>query len=204
GDTISVLFDAGMRKPLRMTATEATALLVALRALADTPGVVDTDAVRRALAKVENAAGQARPAGVVVGLDGHEEGVAAGIREAVRDAVTSGKALRMRYYTPARDEIRERSVDPMRLLLIDGRNYLEAWCRVAEGVRLFRLDRIDEVEVLDEPAMPPHEAEPTDISDGLFQPLPDQPSAVLDLEPDARWVAEYYSVEELTELDHGR
>ena len=68
GDTITVTYDAGMRRPLRLTAAEATALLVALRALADTPGVVDTDAVRRSLAKIESAVGQAQPAGVVVGL----------------------------------------------------------------------------------------------------------------------------------------
>ena len=49
GETITVSFDAGMNRPLRLTAAEAASLLVALRALADTPGVVDTDAVQRAL-----------------------------------------------------------------------------------------------------------------------------------------------------------
>ncbi|HEX9338071.1 MAG TPA: protein pafC, partial [Pseudonocardiaceae bacterium] len=68
GETITVTYDAGMSRPLRLTAAEATALLVALRALANTPGVVDSDAVRRTLAKIESAVGQAQPAGVVVGL----------------------------------------------------------------------------------------------------------------------------------------
>ena len=67
GDTIVVTHDAGMSRPLRLTGGEATALLVALRALAETPGVVDGDAVRRTIAKIEAAAGQSRPAGVVVG-----------------------------------------------------------------------------------------------------------------------------------------
>src|ERR671930_1959552 len=48
GDTVTVTYDAGMSPPLRMTAAEATSLLVALRALAETPGITDTDAVRRA------------------------------------------------------------------------------------------------------------------------------------------------------------
>lgn len=202
-ESISVTYDAGMRRPLRMTATEATALLVALRALAETPGITDTDAVQRALAKVEDAVGQARPAGVVVGLDSSEKALDPGIRDAVREAVTSRRALRMRYYTASRDEVSQRSVDPMRLVLIDGRSYLEAWCRAAEGVRLFRLDRIDEVEILDDAAMPPPEAEPTDFSAGLFQPQPDQSSAVLELDPEARWVAEYYPVDEFVELSGG-
>ena len=31
----------------------------------------------------------------------------------------------------------------MRVLLVDGRWYLEGWCRRAEDVRLFRLDRVE-------------------------------------------------------------
>ncbi|SFS70159.1 helix-turn-helix transcriptional regulator [Saccharopolyspora flava] len=202
-DSITVTYDAGMRRPLRLTASEATSLLVALRALAETPGVPDTDAVQRTLAKVENAVGQARPSGVVIGL-GAEDAVDPDVRRTVQSAATSGKALRIRYYTASRDEISERTVDPMRLLLVDGRSYLEAWCRSARGVRMFRLDRIDDAERLDEPARPPSEAEPTDVSAGLFQPAPDQQVAELELEPDARWVAEYYQVDEVTDLPGGR
>ncbi|QUQ63358.1 helix-turn-helix transcriptional regulator [Kutzneria sp. CA-103260] len=204
GETITVTFDAGMNKPLRLTGAEATALLVALRALADTPGVADTDAVRRALAKVEAAAGAARPAGVVVGLAAPEAEATAEVREIVRDALNRGRALRIRYYTASRDEITERVVDPMRALLVEGRNYLEAWCRYAGDVRLFRLDRIDAIEVLDEPAAPPPYAEPTDVSAGLFRPEDGQQVAVLRLEPDARWISEYYAVDEQTELEGGR
>ncbi|MGH3774374.1 MAG: helix-turn-helix transcriptional regulator [Pseudonocardiaceae bacterium] len=197
GDTVTVTFDAGMRRPLRLTGAEATALVVALRALAETPGVVDAGAVRRALAKIEAAAGQAD--GVVVGLATREEAAMA----AVRDALDHRRALRIRYYTASRDTVGERIVDPMRLLLVEGRSYLEAWCRSAEGVRLFRLDRIEHVATLDEPAAPPPHARPTDVSAGMFRAQPDQQVAVLALAPDARWVAEYYPVEELTEGQGG-
>ncbi len=203
-DTVTVTYDAGMRRPLRLTAVEATSLLVALRALAESPGVADADAVQRALAKVEDAVGQARLAGVVVGLSAGEDAVQPEVREAVQRAVTGRSALRIRYYTASRDEITERTVDPMRLVLVEGRSYLEAWCRKAEGVRLFRLDRMDDARVLDEPAAAPAEARPKDFSAGLFRPLPEQPSAVLLIEPEARWVAEYYPVDELTELPDGR
>ena len=197
GDTVTVTFDAGMRRPLRLSGAEATALVVALRALAETPGVVDAGAVRRALAKIEAAAGQAD--GVVVGLATREEAALA----AVRDALDHRRALRIRYYTASRDAVGERTVDPMRLLLLEGRSYLEAWCRAAEGMRLFRLDRIEHVATLDEPAVPPPHARPTDVSAGLFRAHPDQQVAVLTLAPDARWVAEYYPVEELVEGEGG-
>ncbi|QGK69800.1 WYL domain-containing protein [Allosaccharopolyspora coralli] len=203
-DAVTVTYDAGMRRPLRLTASEATSLLVALRALADTPGITDTDAVQRALAKVEDAVGQAQPTGVVVGLAGREGAVRPGVRETVQQALSRGRAVWMRYYTASRDRVGDRTVDPMRLVLVEGRSYLEGWCRSAESVRLFRLDRIDEIDLLDEPASAPEQAEPRDLAAGLFTPLPDQPVAVLDLEPDARWIAEYYPVDELAELDDGR
>ncbi|HET9258385.1 MAG TPA: WYL domain-containing protein [Pseudonocardiaceae bacterium] len=197
GDTVTVTFDAGMRRPLRLSGAEATALVVALRALAQTPGVADAGSVGRALAKIEAAAGQAD--GVVLGLATREEAALA----TVRDALERRRALRIRYYTPARDTVSERGVDPMRLLLVEGRGYLEAWCRAVEEVRLFRLDRIEHVRMLDEPAAPPPRAHPVDVSAGLFRARPDQRVAVLTLAPDARWVAEYYPVEELAEGEDG-
>ncbi|KAA2266525.1 WYL domain-containing protein [Solihabitans fulvus] len=204
GETVTVAYDAGMKRPLRLTAAEATALLVALRALADTPGVADAAAVQRALAKIEAAVGQAQPAGVIVGLGSRDTSGTIELRDAVRAAVQRGRALRIRYYTASRDEVTDRVVDPMRLLLVEGRSYLEAWCRSAEGVRLFRLDRIDEVTELDEPAAPPPHAQLTDTSEGLFRPEPTQQVASLVLEPDSRWIAEYYPVDEVTELGDGR
>ena len=197
GDTVTVGFDAGMRRPLRLSGAEATALVVALRALAETPGVAEAGSVRRALAKIEAAAGQAD--GVVVGLATREEAALA----AVRDALDHRRALRINYYTPSRDAVSERTVDPMRLLLVEGRSYLEAWCRATEEVRLFRLDRIEHVTTLNEPAAPPPHARPSDVSAGLFRAAPDQRIAVLTLSPDARWVAEYYTVDEVTEGEGG-
>jgi proteasome accessory factor C len=200
GDTVTVTEDAGMRRPLRLTTAEATALLVALRTLGDMPGMVDTDAVRRATAKIERAVGDAGLGAVAVELTAQEEATTA----TVRAACAAGRALRIVYYTAGRDVVSRRTVDPMRLLLVEGRGYLEAWCRRAQAVRLFRLDRVDEVEVLDEPAAAPADAEHTDVSAGLFRPTAEHRTAVLLLEPSARWVAEYYPVDELVEVDGGR
>lgn len=200
GDTVTVTEDAGMRRPLRLTTAEATALLVALRTLADVPGVVDTAAVRRATVKIERAVGDAATSAVAVDVTREEEAATV----AVRDALAAGRALRIRYYTAGRDAVSQRTIDTMRLLIVEGRGYLEAWCRRAEGVRLFRLDRVEDVEVLPEPSAPPPDAEPTDLSEGLFRPSSEHRSAVLVLGQDALWVAEYYPVDEVVEMDGAR
>ncbi|MCW2665819.1 MAG: Proteasome protein [Frankiales bacterium] len=192
GDTITMLEPAGVTRPLRLTVDEALALIVALRALSETPGLEERDAVDRALAKVERVAGAAAlPADrVEVALEGAGE-----VLPVVQDALDRQRRLHLSYYVPGRDETTERDVDPMRLLLVEGRPYLEGWCRRAEGVRLFRLDRVQGVELLDAPADPPATAEHRDLSQGLFQPSPEHLLVTLVLRPGAHWVADYHPCE---------
>jgi proteasome accessory factor C len=200
GDTVTVLEPAGVERPLRLTVDEALALVVALRALAETPGLADRDALDRALAKVEQAAGEAAaPAGrVEVALEGE-----ARVLPVVRQALEEGRRLHLSYYVPARDETTERDVDPMRVLVVDGRTYLEAWCRRTEGVRLFRLDRVEDLSLLDEPAEPPADAERRDLTQGLFRPGPDALLVTFALRPAAAWVADYHPCESVQEDSEG-
>ncbi|MCZ2805652.1 YafY family protein [Modestobacter sp. VKM Ac-2983] len=197
GDRVRITFTAGMVRPLRLSTDEAVALIVALRTLLELPGLAEGEAVSRALAKVSAAAGHPAEvrAPVAVSVDARAQSLAV-----VRDGLERHRALHLHYYVPSRDERTERTVDPMRLLLVDGHWYLEAWCRNAEGVRLFRLDRIDDVAVLDEPAAPPPQAHERDLADGLYQPGPAEPLVRLRLARTARWVADYYPVEEQTEV----
>ncbi|MCZ2828941.1 YafY family protein [Modestobacter sp. VKM Ac-2986] len=198
GDRVRVTFTAGMVRPLRLSTDEAVALIVALRTLLEMPGLAEGEAVSRALAKVSAAAGHPGEvqAPVAVSVGAAEQSLAV-----VRDGLERGRALHLHYYVPSRDERTERTVDPMRLLLVDGRWYLEAWCRNVEGTRLFRLDRIDEVTVLDEAGAPPDEATERDLDSGLYQPGAEAPLVRLRLARSARWVADYYPVEDVEEVD---
>ncbi len=49
-----------------------------------------------------------------------------------------------------------------------------------------------------------HQLEPRDLSEGLFEPGPDDLEAVLHLDRHARWVADYYPVDAVEELGDGR
>ncbi|MDT4905987.1 MAG: proteasome accessory factor [Pseudonocardiales bacterium] len=195
GETVSVVFDAGMSRPLRLTAEEALALVVALRTLAETPGLADTDAVQRALAKVEAVAGGAvADDTVAVELD-HTERLLPVLQRAVDDK----KALRLRYYTASRDETTERTIDPVRVFEADSQSYVEAWCRRVEGMRVFRVDRIENVVQLDEPSSVPADVQLRDLSEGVFQPAAEHLLVGLRLGRAYAWVADYYSTEDVTE-----
>ncbi|CAA0136800.1 Protein PafC [Mycolicibacterium vanbaalenii] len=205
GDTIEVTFTAGIDHPLRLTSPEATGVLVALRALLDVPGMVDPEAARSAIAKIESATGKA----------GHEdEGAAVDERApieseasaSVRTAVRTDRALAIEYYSASHDALSSRVVDPIRIVLVADHSYLEAWCRSAEGVRLFRLDRIVDARVLDEPSVPPPPAVQAGPDTSLFDPDtadPSLPTATLLVDRSASWMFDYYPLRVLREFPDG-
>ena len=203
GGEIVVSQAESITRPLRLAVDEAAALLVALRMLAEVPGRADRSALNRLIAKLEAAAGEAASVSsqVAIQVDGHNDG---GYADQVRDALDRGRRLHLKYYVPGRDEATERDVDPMRILVADGRPYLEGWCLRAEAMRLFRLDRVLSLEVLGTPSSPPPDAQPVDVDTGLFHPSSDDIAVELELSAEGRWVAEYYPCESVTALPDGR
>ena len=180
-----------IRRPLRLTVAEAVTLITGLRAL-QAAGVAPSDAVGRALDKVEGAA--ASLPGLEAVAVAEEDGAGLETRRVVTDALRRRRRLRLAYLVPSRDERTEREVDPMRVVSQDGQWYLEGWCHVARDTRLFRLDRIERAEVLDDDGTPPPEAEQRDLSQGAYAGRESDPVVTLRLRPGARWVAEYFPV----------
>jgi len=203
GGEIVVSQAESIDRPLRLGVDEASALLIALRMLAEVPGIEERSALSRTIAKLEAAAGEAAAASaqVAVQVDDH---AARGVLAQVKDALAGGRRIHLSYYVPGRDEATERDVDPMRLLVVEGRTYLEGWCLRAESVRLFRLDRVMAMSVLDVAASVPGDAQPVDVDQGLFRPSPDDVLVLLELSAYGRWVAEYYPCEQVDEIGDGR
>ncbi|MGV0584048.1 helix-turn-helix transcriptional regulator [Mycobacteroides chelonae] len=196
-ESIEVTFSAGIDRPLRLTSPEATALLVALRALLDMPGTVDPEAARSAIAKIEDAAGAGdetlgRRESTTESDASSATPVESAAVSAVRAAVRNRKALRIEYYSASRDALSERIVDPIRIAVVGEHSYLEAWCRASEGVRLFRFDRIEQAEVLDQRSAPPAPAVQTATDTGLFEADPSLPAATVLVGPSASWVFDYF------------
>jgi proteasome accessory factor C len=185
-ESIEVTFSAGIDRPLRLTSTEATALLVALRSIVDMPGMVDPTAAHAAIAKIESA--------FVGGAKGESllPPVEAPAVATVRSALARQHALSLVYYSASRDLVSERVVDPIRIVLVDNNSYLQAWCRQAEGVRLFRFDRIEAATELPEAARPPSHATEESAALDLFQDDPAVPLARLRIRADYGWVLDQY------------
>lgn len=181
-----------LARPLRLGSNEASALIVALHALLDASPAGSRDVVERTLAKLEEAAAAGSTPLVDVHLPRLRPAVE-GARAALDDAISRNRQVRLEYYVPTRDETTQRVVDPIAVTLTDGRAYLDAWCHLAEDRRLFRVDRITGLEVLDAPRVA-HDLEPRDLSAGLFEPGPADLRARVLLSPEMRWFAEYYPV----------
>lgn len=189
-------------RPLRLVLDEAITLMVGLRALAAQPGISEHAAITSALAKLEEATGGLGDAArrVQVAID---EETAADTLARLREALAGHRRVHLRYLVPSRDEVTERDVDPMRLLNLEGHWYLEGWCHRASDVRLFRLDRIEALDVLDVDGTPPADARQRDLGGGTYVAGGGDLAVRVHLEPNARWVRDYYPIEDVVECDDG-
>lgn len=196
GDSIVVTNADTIARPLRLGPDEAVALITALRALADIPGPTRPEVVDRVIAKLESAAGDAADSHrkVTVAIEGAHQ-----LAEPLRRALAERRRVRLRYYVPARDEVTERQVDPLRLLVAGGQTYLEGWCLAADDLRIFRLDRIESLEVLDTPVDERPAPPPRDLSQGIFDLAAAQWQVRLRLGPRARWLLDTYPVTVVSE-----
>ncbi|WP_109471352.1 helix-turn-helix transcriptional regulator [Ornithinimicrobium cavernae] len=190
-------------RPLRLGRDEALALIVALRALAATPGIAAQDAIERALAKLEEAAGAEGRAAAQVSVSLEVGETEQQRLEQIREALAGPRRIHIRHYNPTRDETTERDVDPMRVVSLEGRWYLEGWCHRARDVRMFRLDRIEELEVLEQDGTPPSGVSPRATGTSAFRASPGDVLVELELAPSAAWIAENFPMESVARRDDG-
>lgn len=181
-------------RPMRLTPAEGLALVAAAEALVGDERS-DASPLWRALTKLADLLGIEPGEAVDVALD--PEGGALG--RALAEAVDAGRRVRFTYWSYGRDVVGVRTVDPWRVFAVEGLWYLVGGDVEAGGERRFRLDRMEQVELLDEAAAPA----PADLGTSVV--VSDrQPLVVLDLPAEARWVAEAVPVVDVRPTDDGR
>jgi len=183
-------------RPLRLTPAEGLALVAAGKALLATPGADPVGPLARGLDKLATVLGVDAAQAVEIALGA----VPTEVMDPVREAAGRRLQVEIDYYAFGRDEWTRRVVDPYAVFSASGQWYLSAYCHMVDDERLFRLDRVRSVSVLDRGFQPP--ARPPELT--VYRPRPDDPRVTLLLEPAARWVLEQYPVERVEEAGDGR
>lgn len=147
------VLDAATMPPLSVTGAEAAAIAVALATLPDLPFAVDG---RSALAKVLAAmpAAERERAESIAGrlwLRVPEQVPRPAVARVIDEAVRRQQVLVIGYRDRS-GERTERAVEPVALAATHGHWNLLAWCRLREGPRWFRTDRIDAAHLTSAPA----------------------------------------------------
>ena len=155
------------------------------------PGLEDSETLGSAVSKVSDSLGG--PPLHLVGRDSEASCLAS-----LDKATKANRVCRIEYFSHGRNELTSRDVEPARLFSADGNWYLVAWCRRAEGVRTFRVDRIKSLSVTHE------EAQRTlDVSTFGYRPSVDDFKAEIVLQPTAKWAIENFPTDEVEQLSDG-
>ena len=170
--------------PVRLTPPEALSLLASGMALMST-GQAPT-ALETAVQKLQTA---------VIGVD--DEALVVDLAEPplvaeLRNAAAAGEVVRIVYTALATGKTSKRDVEPWVVFTTMGNWYLRGFCRSAQAERVFRIDRIKELAAAGKSfEVTQHSASP-EIG---YTPGEEDVRAVIRLGNYARWVAEYYPVE---------
>jgi proteasome accessory factor C len=193
GDRVVITMADELKRPMRPTPTEALRLVLTVDAVAEVLGD-ELPALTSAAAKVRDALGV--PERVADVLEPSSTSVALEVRR----ALAAGRRVRLRYQGRGDDAPRERTVDPWRVQVVAGDWYLQGHDQEAGERRTFRLDRVADVTVTDEPAQVPA---PERLPEPRYQPGADDLAVTLAVTRAGRWLAEVLDVERVEEADDG-
>ena len=187
---VTIHNDQGLDKPLRLTPTEAGALLLTLESLEAMPGLVDPAAVLSAAAKLREIMDEKTSAiyDSLAAADPQQSRA----QTLVAQALNEHKKLAFSYWSASSDEERHRVVDPARIFIVDSQTYVAAWDDSVSAHRRFRLDRMREIKVLDERANPHLRLLDFDPEEPFG--LEHLQHAQLEIHQEFTWLADYHEI----------
>jgi predicted DNA-binding transcriptional regulator YafY len=172
---------------MRLSAEEATALIIALDALVQLPGSPSAmDAARTKLISVLDSEREG-----FVDVTGLPEGH---IYSVLSQAVAEGRSVNLTYASGTTGKITQRQVVPERIESVTGRHLLLGYCYMSSAQRSFRLDRIVEVDLGGYAEVP-----------AAADQIPHEPVLVrCSLSSSAEWIADVHPVEVMDMTPDGR
>jgi proteasome accessory factor C len=175
-------------RPMRLTPAEALGLLAAgTTVLATNQGL---PALASAMEKLSVAIGAEAEDAVLLDV------VAPESVTTLRRAIDDTRLVRIGYVGMATNERTEREIEGESVFFSLGNWYLSGFCRLADADRLFRVDRIDAIEVLEER----YEPSVADTASAVrYEPRADDHVVTFRVGASSRWVTEYYPVDEMVD-----
>jgi proteasome accessory factor C len=194
-DEDEVVIDAAdyfARAP-RLTSTEALGLLAAgMTIVGSGQGSPELD---RAVKKLTKALLPDAEAAIAIDVSGESATLAELKRAAAGSLVT-----RITYRSLSREEETVRDIEPWTVFTTLGNWYVQGLCRMVQAERVFRVDRIREIEVGDEQFLRPDRVPDPQAS---YTPSDEDLVAHILLAPESGWVLDYYPVELVAEREDG-
>ncbi len=209
GDLIDVLVDEGrvwinmadhFSRPLRLSRSEALALYLRGTELLATPGLPEAPALRAALDKLREGLGEETLGQTTGRIETVEAGRPAQLLEELRAAARGRERLEIDYFAASSGEWSTRVIDPEEVFSSLGNWYVAAWDITVGDERLFRADRIARADRTGERF---ERRGLAGAGRALYTPSDADMPVRLRLSPAARWVGEYYAVEEVSEAPNG-
>jgi len=149
-------------RPMRLTAAELRALDLGLAMIRAERTPAEWPVIDSARARIRAVVSKLRDESVWEGSIAAPHAVAPPALQArlgtVREALAKRRKLRIAYRRGDATEATTRVVSPYRLILAGPGWYLIGFCERSDGVRVFRLDRVEGAELLGETCAPPDEA----------------------------------------------
>lgn len=169
----------------RLSAAESVALLASGLAVLGSGG--GSDALARAVDKLSHSLLPDEPDLLTVDLDD----TGPRFTQMLTEAASRGEVVEIVYTTLSRNDTSTRHIEPWVVFTSLGNWYVSGWCRRAVAERVFRIDRIREARLTGEHFTPPEQPPPPEVR---YVPDVDDVSCVIELDPPAAWVTEYYPV----------
>jgi proteasome accessory factor C len=187
-------------RPLRLTRQEAIALYVRGTELLATPGLPEAPSLASALEKLRASLGPDLLGGDegVIGLSGGGDPPVH--LELLRRSASTHERIEIEYFAASTRRWSSRAIEPEEVFSSMGNWYLAAWDVDADEERLFRIDRIRAASGTGIPFRP---RGLEGAGRPLYTPSATDVKARLLLRPSARWIAEYYAIEDQVERDDG-
>ena len=194
-DRVSIDYGNFFERPLRLSKEEGLAIVAAGMASAEQVGHDPEGPLSRGLAKIARVLGIDVDDDLAVGLDAPPGQTMDALDRAIRER----HVLRLGYFSHARNEHTDRTIEPLRLFHTEGAWYVDAYCRTSQDHRVFRVDRITDLEVTDE-VFEPRDGRATPSA---FDPDAELPRVTIEVDAEGTWVGERYPVEERVDLPDG-